>query len=236
MKKILIVCISMFCLSLLFGCSARPVKSSSELTFSRQISPEPIGAKKSSGAENKYSVNTLRALNIAAHKPSFGLVMGFYQLPQTNPAGAVVVTESDVFGRPYRAYWFKQPVEQPYSILPIDPFQVNVLNLAMNKMLDAGILFKEVSMADSLKVMKAEQEAIEKGKDQFTTQTLASGVDYLVSIQRGFSESGVIYSGRVISTRDGRLLALQTMPDMGFYSLGQLIDWVIGDSLRRLAQ
>jgi len=221
-------------LLLLIGCSARPIVSTSELPLGEKIKPEIIETRSLSGEKNEISFNELKHLNEKAGKPSFGLIMGFYQLPSTKPAGAVLFEESNVFGRSYRSFWFKDSFEKPYAVLPAAPLQLEVLVSAMNKLLNAGIEFKEVSMTDAVKIMKAEQEAIKSNKTWLVSRTLPSGVDLLISLQKGFSENGLAYSGRVISTKDGRLLALATWPDISVYSLKPLIHQLVVDSLRRL--
>lgn len=217
------------------NCSTVAIKSSSNLPFSAAINPEAIGSRNDGNTE-QLSVQLLAKLNQRAGKPNFGLIMGFYQLPSTKPAGAVAITESSVFGQPYRSFWFQETASRPYAVLPVSPYQLEILSSVIKKMLDAGIYFKEVPMADALMVMRAEEKAIASGSQWAMSRLLPSGVDLLISIQKGFSETeGRIYSGRVVSTKDGRLLALATWPDTGVYSLKPLIDKLVTDTLRRLA-
>jgi hypothetical protein len=97
------------------------------------------------------------------------------------------------------------------------------------------VRFVEVSMADAAKVMQAEQAVIEGKVAIFPGRSVPSGVDLLVSIQKGKGATGPVYLGRVIRSKDGRLLALATQPDAGPYSLSPLVQKIVSDSLRRLA-
>ncbi|MDA0713364.1 MAG: hypothetical protein O2897_05205 [bacterium] len=230
-----LILFAIFSSSILCNCTTVAVKSSSSLPFNSAIIPEAIASRNNENS-NEVSVQMLQKLNENAGKPTFGLIMGFYQLPSTKPAGAVEITESSVFGQPYRSFWFQETASRPYAVLPVSPYQLEILSSVMKKMLDAGIYFKEVPMADALMVMRAEEKALVSGNQWMMSRLLPSGVDLLISVQKGFSETeGRIYSGRVVSTKNGRLLALATWPDTGVYSLKPLIDSLVTDTLRRLA-
>jgi len=62
-----------------------------------------------------------------------------------------------------------------------------------------------------------------------------SGVDLLLSVEKGYGSYGPIYVGRVIRTKDGQLCALSTVIDAGPTSLGPLVSKLVKDSLRRLS-
>ena len=119
---------------------------------------------------------------------------------------------------------------------PLSPQQSDVLIHAMNEFLDAGVRFVEVSMGDALKVMQAEEKALQTKRILFPGRSVPPGVDLLISIQKGFTEAGPVYLGRVIRTSDGRLIALQSEPDQGVYSLKPIVKQLVLDSIRRLAQ
>jgi hypothetical protein len=91
-------------------------------------------------------------------------------------------------------------------------------------------------MADAVKVMRAEQDAFDKKKIIFPSRSVPPGVDLLVSTQKGHTEVGPVYVGRVIRTSDGRLIALRSEPDVGVYSLKPLLVRLVSDTLRRLAE
>lgn len=219
----------------LLGCSARQINSSSELVSPVPTTQSIIESRTVVGEKDDFDVGQLQKLNQKAGKPTFGLIMGFYQLPGTMPAGHVAISEGYVFGEPYRSFWFQATDAKPYAVLPAAPKQAEVLATSLNKMLDAGIRFKEVSMADAVMVMNVEKKMMLQNKTWFFPRSIAPGVDLLVSIQTGFGEIGPIYVGRVIATIDGRLLALVTWPDVGAYTLQPLVDRLVSDALRRLA-
>lgn len=93
----------------------------------------------------------------------------------------------------------------------------------------------EVSMADANRVMDAEKRMIDTKKAWFPGRQLPSGVNLLISIQRGEGLYGPAFVGRVIQTKDGRLLALATQVDAGPMSLEPLLSQLVSDALRRLA-
>ncbi len=235
MRKKIILAIASCVIASLLGCSARPIKSSADLLSSQTAIPSVIESRSTDGAKDNLDIGNLHKLNQKAGKPTFGLIMGFYQLPSTMPAGAVSISEGYVFGEPYRSFWFQKSDIKPYAVLPASSQQSEVLAASLNKMLDAGIRFREISMADAVKVMQAEQKMMKRKETWLFPSSLASGVDLLVSVQKGLGETGPIYVGRVIATKDGRLLALATFPDAGPYALQPLIDQLVSDALRRLA-
>ena len=222
----------------LCSCASMPVSSSASLASKNDgIRPEKIEQRGMLGQEEEvFDKAALRKNNEAAGKPTFGLIKGFYQLPETMPAGAIIMTESTFWGQSYRTFELDNLGTERYAVVPASTQQSLVFTQAMNQLLDAGVQFKEVSMADAVKVMEAERRMIQKKRFWFPRQSLPSGVDLLISVQKGFAESGSVYVGRVIRTKDGRLLALDTQTDVGMFSLKPLITRLVRDSLKRLAE
>lgn len=228
--------IVIFILVFMCACSAkRPVARSANLAPSYDVTPESIDTRTVVGQSDELSAASLRQLNEAAHKPSFGLIQGFYQLPVSLPGGAVAISQANVFGQSYQSFYLQNSGEHPYAVEPMSAAQAQVLSTSVNHLLDAGIRLSDVNMADAMKIMQAEQRIIEKKDALLPGRSLPSGVDMLVSIQSGMGATGPVFVGRVIRTRDGQLFALQTWPNAGPYSLEPLIRHIVTDSLKRLA-
>lgn len=217
------------------GCSTgRPIQSGTLRNAEPGAQPESVEQRNVAGQVGAMDHAELKALNKKAGSPTFGLIMGFYQLPQAMPAGAVSVQQGVVFGQAYSNYKLENLGTKPYAVVPASAEQSEVLSSSMNHLLDAGVRFVEVSTADAAKVMQAEQQVIEGKAAVFPGRSVPSGVDLLVSIQKGQGASGPVYVGRVIRSGDGRLLALMTQPNAGPYSLSPLIQKMVSDSLKRL--
>lgn len=220
----------------LLACSRKPIQSSGALPSltSGHTRPEVI-ENHSIASVAQASTEALEEWNQKAGRPTFGLIPAFYQLPESMPAGAVSIQEGHVFGASYRSFWLANTGPKPFAILPASMEQAEVFSKVMNQMLESGIRFVEVSMADANRVLESERKVIEGQSAWFPGQQLPSGVDLLVSIQRGQGLYGPAFVGRVIRSKDGQLLALATQMDTGAYSLQPLLQQLVSDALRRLS-
>lgn len=235
MKTILIRSMSLAMTSLfLFNCSARQIQSA-PITEVR-IAPEaPIIDERKVEQQTQFTIAGLQTLNNQAGRPTFGIIKGFYQLPEAFPYGAISVERSRGFGFDYEAIKISKP-PKPYAITPASVPEMEAISNSMNQLLDAGIAFKEVSFADAMKIMRAERVALSKKTFVFPGTTVPSGVDLLLSIERGQGNFGPVYLGRVIGAKGGELYALATQPDVGPYSLSPLIEKLVNDSLTRVVK
>lgn len=220
------------------GCFATKPIYSHSLPAQNQTVVEPLEAHRMT-AEEPFSESKMVSLqkdNQKAGSPSFGLIKGFYQLPTAKPIGAVFLEESDTLWGRYRSLHLRGTEVRPFAIVPLSPQQSDYFAKAMGKLLDAGVHFVEVSMAQAVQLMKKEEELLQhKDIRRWLGASFLPGVDCLVSIQKGYTESGPVYIGRVIRVRDGRLLAWDTEPDAGAYALAPLIMRLVSDGIRRLA-
>lgn len=236
MKKI-IFRLSVFALaaSYLLGCSARPVQSGGTLApRNPPVEIPEISEHKVIDEFSDVDVEELASLNKKLKSPSFGIIKGFYQLPEAFPHGAIKLERARDFGFEYEAIEIKKLGTKPYVVTPASAPEAEAMSRAMNRLLDAQIRFVEVSLADANKIIQAEKAALKKKTLMFPHTAVPSGVDLLLSVEKGYGSYGPIYVGRVIRTKDGQLLALSTVPDSGATSLGPLVTRLVRDSLRRL--
>ncbi|MEI6805608.1 MAG: hypothetical protein WCK49_03765 [Myxococcaceae bacterium] len=218
------------------GCSRKPIQSSGTLPATSYQEAKPQEIEKHDVVTTPSASQTqLKAWNQRAGKPTFGLIPAFYQLPVSMPAGAVHIESAQVFGASYQSFMLSNTGPKSYVIEPVSTEQAQVFSKTMNQMLDAGVRFVEVSMADANRVLESEKRVIEKKAAWFPGRQLPSGVDLLISIQRGQGLYGPAFVGRVIQTSNGRLLALATVADAGPMSLEPLLGQLVSDALRRLA-
>ncbi|MES2503439.1 MAG: hypothetical protein V4534_01035 [Myxococcota bacterium] len=219
------------------GCSRKPIQSSGTLPtpYYRDVKVPEIEKHEMVINGPTASIEDLRAWNQKVGKPTFGLIAAFYQLPQSQLIGAVKMESGYSFGAGYQAITLKSAGPRPYAVLPASIGQTQVFTKTMNEMMDAGVKFVEVSMADANQIMRAEKKAIEDDAVWPLGQYLPSGVGYLISIEKGEGLYGPTYVGRVIGTSDGRLIALGTQLDAGPQSLEPLLKQLVSDALRRLA-
>lgn len=233
-KFSLIICIALVAIT---ACSRKPIQSSGTLPQMpyQQIQPTEIPQRDSASTLTRVSQSDLKNWNQQAGKPTFGLIPAFYQLPVSMPAGAVHIEQAQVFGASYQSFWLSNAGPKPYVILPASVEQTQVFSNTINQMLDMGVRFVEVSMADAHRVLESEKKVLEGNSAWFPGRQLPSGVDLLVSIQAGQGLYGPAFVGRVIASQDGRLLALATQIDAGPLSLQPLLEQLVSDALRRLA-
>ncbi len=198
-----------------------------------QNSPEVIEGRKLGDQLDAQTLSRIRSLNEKAGKPRYGIVGGYYQLPLAHPAGASRVS-GDVAGIPYDQTRVTPDRERPWAIAPAPAAEMEMLQGSLNALLDAGVQWTEVSMADASTLISAEKQASGNGSLLDFNKLTPSGVDLLISINKGQGISGPIYVGRVVRSRDGALLALNTQPDAGPVSLRPLIWKLVDDSLRRI--
>lgn len=201
----------------LLGCRSAPFKVGS-------ISPKTTSVSLSekrdldAGIAERYK---------KAKKPSFALISGFYSLPSTKPYGAAGVV--DTFS--YQLY-FEVNTPKPYAIEPMAGDDAQGRERALNKLLDAGVKIKEISMSDAQAIAKAENKA-QKDKQIFKpNQILSPDVDYLMSIYQANSKEGPLLVGRVIKN-DGTLLAFRAV-DHG--EVDKLIVSLFEDTISRIGQ
>lgn len=221
----------------LIACSARPIQSgviSESRTLQETVVVPVIEKHEVKDAESEISLDELAALNKSARSPTFGIIKGFYQLPEVFPQGAISVERARSFGFDYKAITIKKLGSKAYAVTPTSAIEAEAMAAVTNRLLDAGVRFSEISMADAMKIMKAERRALASKVMVFPGSSVPSGVDLLLSFEKGYGNYGPIYVGRVIRTRDGQLLALLTVNDVGTTALGSLVSRLVKDSLRRL--
>ena len=145
----------------LTACSRKPIQSSGTLPSATnyQIGPDAIDNHVVASVIQASSED-LRNWNKKAGRPTFGLIPAFYQLPESMPAGAVSIEEDHVFGASYRSFWLSNTGPKPYAIMPASTEQAEVFSKVMNSMLDSGVRFVEVSMADANRVLESEKKVI----------------------------------------------------------------------------
>ncbi len=143
------------------------------------------------------------------NSPSFALINGYYRLPNATPYGsATIVREYSYFGT---LEGIKiESEEQDYAIKPMLGDEALRVHEAINSLLNLGVHIKEMPMTDALALAKAEQEAAGAKKALLFSEHLPPGVDYLISINKSFSERGAVFVGRVVS-KEGRLLAFRVI-------------------------
>jgi hypothetical protein len=180
------------------------------------------------------STETLSALNQSAGSPSFGIVGAYYQLPMAKPAGASQVS-GQIAGIPYDQTRVVPDTQRPWALVAAPAAEAEALQSTISALLDAGVMLKEVSMADAGKIIEAEKAAAASNSLASFNQLTPSGVELLISLQKGHGMAGALYIGRVVRTSDGALLALASRPDAGALSLRPLVYELVQKSLQRLA-
>ncbi|MEM7402616.1 MAG: hypothetical protein AAF310_01160 [Myxococcota bacterium] len=192
--------------------------------------------------DNQQLLQQLQQLNQQAKTPSFALIGAFYQLPVTHPGGALLLEQdikTDNWSSQQRLVALQG--QHPYAVLPLNTQQAQSLEASMQQILDAKIQLLQLSTADALAVMRAEQQALlQQSKKQTNilpwSTTLPPNVNFLISIQAGQGRSGPTLVGRVIDTHNGKLMALRSKPNAGGNSLGDLLLQLLHDTLRRVVQ
>jgi hypothetical protein len=175
-----------------------------------------------------------------AGRPSFAIVGGFYQLPESMPYGAIELDEAYGFGTGMRALRIESIPGRPYALIPVSPEQTDAISTVMQKFLDAGVKFSQISMSDATTIMKAERKALQEQGNRHLiapfSQLLPTQVDFLVSVQKGYGVDGPVVVGRSVRTKDGRLFAVRSQVDFGAYALEPLIFDLVNDTVVRLAK
>jgi hypothetical protein len=236
MKKLLFGLFVIFPAATFFGCSAKPTRSAVIVRANLPIEVPAIAGHKVRDPVSEIDFGLLSAHNKMAGMPSFGVIKGFYQLPEAFPHGAISLQRMQSFGYEYESVKVSRLSTRPYVVTPASAGETEAISQTMNRLLDAHIRFVEVSLADAVKIMEAERAALQKNVLMFPHSSVPSGVDLLVSVEKGYGSYGPIYVGRVIRTKDGRLCALTTVSDVGPRSLGPLVSQLVKDSLRRLGE
>jgi hypothetical protein len=229
----------LFSLILVFtfvGCSARPLPHSGRIADARAPVEIPsIPQRSVITPESDIDIGIIESHNHMAGRPSFGIIKGFYQLPEAFPHGAVSIERMRSFGFDYASIKVSKLSTRPYVVTPASAMETQAMSQTINALLDARVKFVEVPLADAVKIMEAERAAMKQNVLMFPHTAVPSGVDLLVSIEKGYGSYGPIYVGRVIRTKDGRLCALATVSDFGPRSLGSLVSQLVKDSLRRVS-
>lgn len=223
-------------LVLLGGACATPVQSG---TIADQRAKQPvvdtIKTRSVAGQLDPAAIEKIKDLNLRAGKPRFGLIGAYYQLPLARPAGATRVS-GNVMGIPYDQTQVVPDSQRPWALQPAAAGDLEMLQSSLNALLDAGVQWTEVSMADASQLIAAEQQASGGNSLADFNKLSPSGVDLLVSIHKGRGLAGPLFVGRVVRTSDGAMLALGTQIDAGAVSLRPLIMQLVEDSLRRQAE
>lgn len=203
------------------------------------------------GDDAAEAAKRIGSLNKAAGGPAFGLIDGFYQLPAAAGAGAVVVRQdmaTDLVT--VRQRFVRLGKTRPYAVEPLSTRYAQAISGALEHLLDAGVRFKQVSTADAVAVMRAEQDHLKRGMEQKNGKqpdrqegsiaealdwgrVLPAGVDVLLSLQQGQGETGAIYVGRAIRSSDGALLALLHQPAVEPRTLVVLVLQLVERALQR---
>ena len=207
-----------------------------------QLPAVPKHKQLSTTQDNQQLLQQLQQLNQQAKTPSFALIGAFYQLPVTHPGGALLL-EQDIKTNTWSSQQRLVALQgqHPYAVLPLNTQQAQSLEASMQQILDAQIQLLQLSTADALATMRAEQQALQQqSKKQTNTlpwsTTLPPSVNFLISIQAGQGRSGPTLVGRVINTNNGKLMALRSKPNTGGNSLGDLLLQLLHDTLRRITQ
>jgi|GEM_PF-2207181 len=232
MKKLLL---GLMIIPGLVACSARPIPRSAHIVDARAPIEIPSISQRFVAAQaSDIDVEVIDLHNHMAGRPSFGIIKGFYQLPEAFPHGAVSLERMRSFGFDYTSIRVNRLSTRAYVVTPASAMEIQAISRTMNALLDARVKFVEVPLADAVKIMEAERAAMKENILMFPHTAVPSGVDLLVSIEKGYGSYGPIYVGRVIRTKDGRLCALATVSDIGPQSLGTLVSQLVRDSLRRM--
>lgn len=223
-------------LATLIGCGPRAVKNSTlrDESGTRPAAPA-IAEHTAEGADMSGAIERIRALNIKAGAPSFGVVGGYYQLPQANPAGAVSTSSGSIAGIPYDQTRVEATAARPWALQPTSTATAEMVQGTLAALLEAGVKWREVSMADATRIIEAEKSATGARSIADFNKMVPSGVDLLLSVQQGSGVAGKIVVGRVVRTRDGALLALASQPDVGAVSMRPLLLKLVEQSLERVA-
>ncbi len=223
MKRIIFCC----CTILIFAsCSPTPFRVQS-------VPPKETAAIADSHESFEARIDAALAERYRQKKkPSFALINGYYRLPEAHPYGAATIVRS----YSYQTYVEEITVNKKQhqdAITPMSGDDAQSYADALQALLDAGVVIKEIGMTDALAIAKAEQEALKSDKS-LSNVALPPNVDYLISIYPAQSTRGPILIGRVIK-RDGTLMAFRVMHrGGGHYSVGSLITTLFEDTIRRI--
>ncbi len=219
---------------LAMGCAVTPKAQQGSLPKNtspeKQIEPKPV-AKHEVNAGLQVDMEELKANNEKAGSPSFGFVKSFYRLPVANPVGSVQRITGNALGIPYDSIQLQDTGKKPFALEPINVGQLDAMAIVLNDLLAAGVQLKEITMADAMKVVEAEQNALASGQLFWPNRSLASGADILLTWQSGQGLAGNVIVGRAVRTSDGALLALISTPNIGNLTLRSLVLRLISQSL-----
>ena len=200
----------------------------------KQVSPPPI-PKHQMSAGVQVDLDEVATNNEKAGSPSFAFVKSYYRLPVANPVGAVRRLNGSILGIPYDAIQLENLGQKPFAVEPVEVGQLDAMTASLNQLLAAGVRLTELSMADAVQIVEAEQNALSAGNLFWPNRSLASGADVLLTWQTGKGLAGNVMVGRAIRTSDGALLALVSTPNIGNITLSHLVLRLISQSLAVLA-
>lgn len=203
---------------------------------------EPLSAKKTTIEQTDQKLLTEFEAVIDAgmgdryrkkKSPSFGLIQGYYRLPQAKPYGSVSIVRSYSYQTYFEGIEVKKN-EHAYAIESIGGDDALAYNQALNSLLNIGVKIKEIGMADALNIAKAEASAAKSDQIFMPAKLLPPGVDYLISIYPASSKRGPVLIGRVIK-KDGTLMAFRTIyRGSGNSPVGGLIISLFEDTIARI--
>jgi hypothetical protein len=170
-----------------------------------------------------------------AKRPSFGIVEGYYSLPESKPFGEATVVKGYAYDSYVESVQLKGQ-KKAFAITPLKSDDAVAMNDAINSLIDIGVKIKEVSMSDALALAKDEEQAHGTMHHFTLRKSLPPSVDLLMSINRSSGAQGEVLTGRVI-TKEGQLLAFRVMQHAASStSLGSLIISLFEDSIKRIQE
>ena len=216
------------------GCAVTPKAQQGTLPKAaspeKQIEPAPV-PKHEVNAGVQVDMAALKSNNEKAGSPAFGFVKSHYRLPVANPVGSVRRISGDVLGIPYDSVQLEDTGKKPFALEPINVGQMDAMASVRNELLAAGVQLKEITMADAMEVVDAEQNALAAGKMFWPNRSLASGADILLTWQSGKGLAGNVVVGRAVRTSYGALLALISTPNVGYFTMRNLVLRLVSQSL-----
>ena len=222
----------------LMGCGTTDTQSRKLTSLPTPLAPPTLEEHSAKGGVSDVDLKKISADNKAAHQPTFGVIRGYYQLPRSHLNQRAIVAKSRGYLGESEVIYVENSDQAQWAVTPMSAGDAEAMNRAYNALLDQGVKFVDVTMADATKIMQAEKTASTSNDTSslfVPSRSLPSGVDLLISLQRGKGEYGDIYIGRVIRTTDGSLLAMRTAVDASPATLDPVVVGLVSDSLRRIA-
>lgn len=208
------------------GCNGtRAASSTLPDQSAKQAQPAPVEKRTVVGSDAEVAERIARIgeKSTALGQPAIGMVRAWYQLPQANPAGRVRRVTGVNIGFPTDLTQVELNRPTRWAITPANVAEMDAMSRVLSQLTAAGVKLVDVTAADATKLIEAEQKAT--GDDlSFFNQSIASGADWLISLQQGQGAAGnAVVLGRVVRLSDGALLAVATRPNAGAWSLRPLV-------------